>query len=472
MAVDLEIPAQQVDIFASQYKKLTSNLQSGVIKPNGRNNARHLFVRFTGTKAQIGTWIKQQIAPKIVSTATQYDQSRLRETNLGLDGGLVVNFYLSADGYKKLGLDIERFADRAFKTGMKDQKGSKDALPSTWQAPYQGRVDAMVSFSDNSVTTANAAAQAMASTLAGVGTALVTEEGTVLRRPVGGGKSETIEHFGYFDGISNPIYTSRDLAADASATTSGPEWDPGAPLSLVLVTDPFASAADEAFGSFLVYRKLGQNNAAFEAGVAALAASLGSTAELAGAMIVGRFKDGTPVVEQNAPTPHLTASNHFNYDGDNDGFRCPVHSHIRKANPRGQTPLTSLSGERKRRITRRGIPYGKPLPNLVGSNVPSDPSLTAERGLLFLCFQRSIEKQFEFIQQTWVDNPNFPNVLDIFSKDGDDPLIGQDGDEGQKWPKVWGDKGAGKKRVNVESAVSLEGGEYFFAPSVAFIKAF
>jgi deferrochelatase/peroxidase EfeB len=146
-------------------------------------------------------------------------------------------------------------------------------------------------------------------------------------------------------------------------------------------------------------------------------------------MVVGRFKDGTPVLKANTPSPGPEVENDFNFEEDQEGFRCPVHSHIRKVNPRGTTPLTSLESERRRRIVRRGIPYGKPIPG-VADPADTDPNPEAPRGLLFMCFQQNIEEQFEFIQRTWVDNEHFSTgipTLGIFQKDtGDDPLIGQD----------------------------------------------
>ncbi len=468
MAVDLEKPAIQVDIESNDYADLLANLQANILKAHGRNNTRHIFIRFTAPEAAVKAWIRSAIATRVTSAKNQYDHLRQRKGNPGLDGGTVTGFFLSARGYELLGFDIARFTSRAFRLGMKDQNGSKDPHPSTWEPAFNGDIHALVTVADDSFATVNQAAQAIATSLAGVGTVLSIEEGTVLRRPVGATEFEPIEHFGYFDGISNPIFTSRDLISDAKKVRTGPEWDPGAPMSLVLAADPFADAAREPFGSYLVYRKLGQDVALFNQRVVALAGSLNVNPDLAGAMVVGRFKDGTPVVDHDVPTPGPKVPNDFNFDGDGDSFRCPAHAHIRKVNPRGTTPLTSLAGERKRRITRRGIPYGKPVPNLVEPGIPSDPDPAAPRGLLFLCFQHNIEKQFEFIQQTWVDNPAFPN---IFAGTGDDPLIGQDRDEGQKWPKIWGDKPAGKKRINVESAVTLKGGEYFFAPSIVFLEA-
>src|SRR6185369_11191026 len=76
--------------------------------------------------------------------------------------------------------------------------------------------------------------------------------------------------------------------------------------------------------------------------------------ELAGAMVVGRFEDGTPVTmsdearDENPP-------NDFNYTGD-AGSRCPFQAHIRKVNPRGSGP-GGLADERTHIMPRRGIPF-------------------------------------------------------------------------------------------------------------------
>ena len=129
--------------------------------------------------------------------------------------------------------------------------------------------------------------------------------------------------------------------------------------SLVLADDPFSADAD-AYGSYLVYRKLEQDYDAFSARVKALAADVPISEELAGAYVVGRFKDGTPISARDTPSPGLETDNHFVHSTDKKGLKCPMHAHIRKANPRGTTPKTKPADESARRITRRGIPYGKP----------------------------------------------------------------------------------------------------------------
>lgn len=465
MAVNLKRDAKDVNIEAGEYQPLLNNLQANILRPHGRNNVRHVFIAFTAGASAARAWLKAS-ATKITTARQQYDQIKAREANPGFDGGTVFGLYLSAAGYRALDLDPDELGS-TFERGMKNR--GKDPEPATWEAPFQREIHAMVAVADTSFTVANEQAQAVAASLAGVGEVLLVQEGTTLRRPTTPGKTEPVEHFGYFDGISNPIFTARDLEREKETMKIGDEWDPTAKMVRVLRDDPFTNVED-AFGSFLVYRKLHQDIGLFEQRLTALAGQIPMSEELTGAMLVGRFKDGTPVVAKSAPIGDFSVTNDFNYFVEKANFKCPAHAHIRKVNPRERVPVPDLLGEgRKRRITRRGIPYGKPVPGLVEASIPSDPNRSADRGLLFLCFQANIKTQFEFIQRDWVDEPNFPNV--VGSSTGYDPLIGQDSDDGQRWPKEWGNSNAGRERISFQSAVTLKGGEYFFAPSIAFLEA-
>ena len=491
MAIDLKTPAKQVLIDSPEYAPLLQNLQGNALKSHGRNESRHVFLRFTGGHANIRAWIRTHVAPRVLTAAAQRAQSAA-----GGDGGLVMLFYLSAEGYRYLGLDPKELKSEAFRKGMKDQRSAlldelverdnKDPKPSTWEAGFQSVIHAMVSLADDQKQDQTRLLNALSllrGQIAGLADILLVDEGRALRRTVREGtplaSPEPIEHFGYFDGISQPLFTAEDLQKYKDDLKGDPEtgWDPGAPLSMLVERDPFTQTED-AYGSYLVYRKLHQDVGAFKRREDALEAAVDLPDELGGAMAVGRFEDGTPVVISNRPGHAYT--NDFVYKSgdaakslDPHGWRCPAHAHIRKVNPRGTTPATSFEDERKRRITRRGIPYGKPIPG-ISDAAQTDPDLSADRGLLFMCYQANIEKQFEFIQRTWVDNPNFPtNVFNLpFKKDtGDDPLIGQNKNEPQRWPNTWGDEDAGRTKFNFEGAVTLKGGEYFFAPSVAFLSA-
>lgn len=484
MAIDLKKPASQVSIDDPAYAPVFANLQGNILKAHGRNCAWQVFIRFIGPQDRIREWIRNDIAPNLFTAEKQYEQGRRPKDT---DGGLVTLFFLAAPGYRHLGLDPEALRSTPFRRGMKDRRdglsdligtNNKDPKPATWEPGFQSEIHAMVAFANDEDVTPRLgdALAALEEQLSGIAEILTVEKGKVLRRPIRSTAAtddfEPIEHFGYFDGISQPLFTHEDIDTyyrKGRGGARGVGWDPGASLDLVLVEDPFAPVP-EAYGSYLVYRKLAQDYDLFQRRVAACATALGTDAALAGAMVVGRFQDGTPVVDSK--TAGADYKNDFVFDEDDeDGFRCPRHAHIRKVNPRGTTPFTSSRDERERRIVRRGIPYGKPHPDIDPDTSDTERGAT-DRGLLFMCFQASIKKQFEFIQRTWVDNPNFPvSLLNPFAKDtGDDPLIGQDADETQRWPKVWGDENAGRKSFNFEAPVTLKGGEYFFAPSKAFLQ--
>ncbi len=90
-------------------------------------------------------------------------------------------------------------------------------------------------------------------------------------------------------------------------------------------------------------------------------------------------------------------------------------------------------------------------------------------GLLFMSFQKSIQNQFEFIQRNWVNNANFPQ-----SGDGLDPIIGQNGSDNistGKYAVSYNDTTTLEEK-SFDHFVTMKGGEYFFAPSIPFLKSF
>ena len=227
--------------------------------------------------------------------------------------------------------------------------------------------------------------------------------------------SGDIEHFGYRDGISQPLMIAQDAAAEVAAR-GDKHWDPSAPLSLALVAEDETATT---FGSFMVFRKLEQDVAAFRRKLDEQARASGVAADTLGAMAVGRHRDGTPLVPTGA-APGADA-NDFAYDQDATDAQCPFHAHIRKTNPRGDlsrrpdAPLP-LEVERRFRIVRRGTTYGA-RPDLDGSGDPPSGGV----GLLFMCFDSSL-RQFA-IQQEGADRNAF-----AFASVGVDPLIGHNPD--------------------------------------------
>ncbi len=236
---------------------------------------------------------------------------------------------------------------------------------------------------------------------------------------------------------------------------------PRASLDIILVKDN--NGGDDSYGSYLVYRKLEQNVKKFREQMRALANHLQIENDLAGAFIVGRFSDGTPVTLSDKPINKTapTVTNNFNYDQDTTAMKCPFHAHIRKTNPRGDTGRIEssinfdddLQTERRHRIARRAVSYGE-------NNIAKEPETGS--GMLFMCFQSNIENQFNFLQFRWANPNNFVQV-----NVGADPVIGQPQGT-QKWPKQW-DKPE-TQEWKFELCVNMKGGEYFFAPSISFLK--
>jgi deferrochelatase/peroxidase EfeB len=160
--------------------------------------------------------------------------------------------------------------------------------------------------------------------------------------------------------------------------------------------------------------------------------------------------------------PQRKLENDFLYSkSDPKGNRCPFSAHIRKTNPRGDSG-TPFSQERMRRIARRGITYGDPAP----PNGELDTLPITGVGLLFQCCQSNLEKQFEHLQHQWASNAQFPKP-----KTGKDPVIGQPASGSVRlldFPDPWG--GNSRAPFGFQSFVTMKGGEYFFAPSITFLR--
>jgi Dyp-type peroxidase family len=151
-------------------------------------------------------------------------------------------------------------------------------------------------------------------------------------------------------------------------------------------------------GTYLVFRQLAQDVQGFHADCEHGSIETGIEKERFAAMLVGRWQDGSPLIkspiEHDPALARQPASNDFDYSGDPYGERCPMGAHIRRANPRdslGDDPKDSLRIANRHRILRRGRPYC------------SD----AERGLHFVCLNADIVRQFEFVQQNWINDATF-----------------------------------------------------------------
>jgi len=223
-------------------------------------------------------------------------------------------------------------------------------------------------------------------------------------------------------------------------------------------------------GSYLVARQLRQDVAGFwqYCWAAALAERAPDAAERArhiAARLVGRWPNGVPLVE--APEAERAAGaslNDFGFrDHDPDGLRCPFGAHIRRANPRDMLGESAEHAQREanlHRIVRRGRVFG---PKLAGSLPPPDDGV--ERGLYFVALNADISRQFEFIQQTWLNGGKSAGLS------GErDPLVGADGAdlEGAPISRRFSvpARPVRQRYEGLPKVVQVRGGEYFFLPGM------
>jgi len=132
---------------------------------------------------------------------------------------------------------------------------------------------------------------------------------------------------------------------------------------------------------------------------------------------------------------------------DPQGVRCPYGAHVRRANPReslspGSQDQIAISN--RHRILRVGRGY-----------LGEDGKTTS--GLMFMCLNGDLERQFEFVQQTWMGSTKF-HGLDAET----DPIAGRGlpGGDGFTIPTRRGPVGL----KALPQFVTLRGGGYFFLP--------
>ena len=458
--IDINLPLDLNDPEAFQF---LSRIQGNIIKGHGRDFTAHLILKMTGDQQTVKSRIAKFASEKVTSAAVAKQQT-LAWRAVKDKGEPFAMFLLAPDGYRYLGFSDDQlpgprndqFTDPShsqyFLLGMKGQSSVtgrryNDPPPSEWEPPYQQQIHAMVLLADDDVDRLIQSVRDTTESLAGVFELLTTERGKVLRDTFPRGRLD-IEHFGYQDGVSQPLMIREDIDREV-ARRGSTHWNPTAPLWLALVEEPGGAGG---FGSFMVFRKLEQNVKAFWDTLGQLSKQSGMAVEDLGAMAVGRFRDGTPAVPTTTIDP-TADPNDFHYDQDPAGAKCPFHAHIRKTNPRGDIPRiigAPAAFEKARRIVRRGITYGDRPDLSVGPETGV--------GLLFMCFQSNLD-QF-VIQQEGLDGNDF-----VKASVGVDAFIGQNT---AAVPQTWPSDGTVK--FTMANLVKMKGGEYFFAPSMAFLK--
>jgi Dyp-type peroxidase family len=481
---------------------LLSDLQANILKGHGRDHTANIFVSFDGMQPQEIAVLLTDLSFAVTSALDQL-RAAAAFKSAGVSGGRVACVFLSAGAYAKLGSNSPP-ADAAFNDGMRVRgrvdpltfpsipgvpfAGLNDEPPAAWEvggpwAPGKPLPDAMVLIADDDAELVATATASLKATIREAGARVLgVDIGLAQRRRQSNGgpvKGEGIEHFGYVDGRSQPLFLQEDIDANQQveqpkATDAGdpwPLWQEAFLPSQFIVADP-AKRTKFACGSYFVYRKLEQDVEAFKRHERQLAGWLKEVKddrERAGAMVVGRFEDGTPVVLHGRAVSG-DPTNNFNYDGDQNGQLCPFRGHIRKTNPR----TTGDNRERRRIMARRGITFGERAVRAEGADFPEDDRPSGGVGLLFMAYMNDISEQFEFTQAAWAGNVDFPPG----SSAGIDPVIGQrpnqPGTPNVSWldchPAVGGQGPALTADYDFKTAVRLIGGDYFFAPAISFLQ--
>jgi deferrochelatase/peroxidase EfeB len=240
-------------------------------------------------------------------------------------------------------------------------------------------------------------------------------------------------------------------------------------------------------GSFVVYRKLQQDVAGFWRFLQRESIRRRGEPDPVfmvwlAAKMVGRWPSGAPLVlAPEAGERNRAPSDDFLYaETDPLGLACPLGAHIRRTNPRDQIrpsgPAESLDMSARHRLLRRGRVYGAPLFDPMLLDYPDLPETRQtlldladddqRRGVHFFSVNASIKRQFEFVQQAWVNNPRFNGLVD-----NRDPL-GGDNDPNAPIPSVMLVPGrpAGLRTAPLPRFITVRGGLYLFMPSLTALR--
>lgn len=395
----------------------------------------------------------------------------------------------SAEGLRALGMDdatLRTFA-REFMEGMTEPHRARHILndrdesaPEKWRWGGKDTHIALLLFARDDATLAQQHAELRA------GFSGVTETHLLDTYSFEGAK----EHFGFNDGIAQPIMEGLSRKGPPENTIAAGEFVLGYPngYGKLPLTPKVPEARDPAGtlprmrfedgvhadlgrnGSYLVFRQLSQDVRAFwkfvdRATCMADGKSDHDARTRMAAKMVGRWPSGAPLTLcPTADDPEQATRDDFGYRAtDEHGHGCPIGSHIRRTNPRDAlegTPEDAVVVSNRHRILRRGRPYGAP----VSRSLDVDEILNAEEeqgevGLHFICLNTDISRQFEFVLHTWINNPKFGGLYSDA-----DPIMGRHDANGGTFT-IQGDP-VRQRVTNLEKFVEVRGGEYFFLPGL------
>jgi Dyp-type peroxidase family len=307
------------------------------------------------------------------------------------------------------------------------------------------------------------------------------------------------EHFGFRDGIAQPLLEGLDKPGAPSNRVRTGEFILGYPneynqYPISPLLDPsmdpagiLSQSASQAElrdlgrnGSYLVFRQLSQHVHRFWNFLHQATKNPDGTSNheamirLASKM-VGRWPSGAPLM--NSPdrdNPALQDDDSFGYHHvDPYGYRSPISSHTRRTNPRDMLEprpgsQRSIDLGNRHRIIRRGRAYGRPIAESMDPvELLNSGDDNQDRGLHFLCFNTTIGRQFEFIQQTWANSKKFAGLYDDA-----DPLIGDHDPQENGYTGTFTVPAppVRKRITGIPRFVQTKGGAFFFMPGIRALR--
>jgi Dyp-type peroxidase family len=413
----------------------------------GFNTNVEVFVGLTANRdrtREAASWLVDR-APE-VSTVVDVREQRRQIKPLALDGlGRPLAWTclgIGSDFIQAIREDFFAY-DEAFLLGLINRAPLLGDLtnPSGWTVGKpEAPLDVLLIIASNDEAAASKRADELIVSAAAAGLSCTYQE--VARRLA------DREHFGFRDGISQPQVRDFDVGGDIGAGHFVFGYERAAGTGAYYPTgDPNGFLKN---GSFMVFRRLAQDVAAFESFCASEAAALSTkwpslNQEQLAALLVGRWPSGAVAdISMNSDPGTQANENGFDFANDIAGAGCPFGAHIRKVNPRlGPRDVVDVP-----RILRRGIPFGPEFAR----------DAHAERGLAFVSFQTSIRDQFEFLTTSWMNDDSRPS-----GGAGHDLLVGRS--IGQRAMPINCSHGPVTVADGGMQWITPTGGGYLFAPS-------
>jgi deferrochelatase/peroxidase EfeB len=468
------------------------------------SHAAYLFVQFHDAR-RAQRWL-ERVAPA-VTTARPWPKTASGEK---LKPSVALNIAFTIDGLSALGVpspDLCTFPAE-FQEGIAREHRSRilgdtqESDPAEWElgGTTQPPIHALVIIHAVSASALESACESQRRLLAEAAGGVVELPGSMQSgyRPDG-----DYEPFGFHDGIGQP-----SIAGISGEGTPTGEFILGylnhygnVPPTPVVPAELDANAIlpslDNPYhvsrlrdlglnGSYVVYRKLQQDVAGFWQFLRCEADRTGGDVDPCrmvwlAAHLVGRWPSGTALMlSANADDSRQRDRNDFFYRDDPDGVSCPLGAHIRRTNPRNDIKpypaAESLSMSEAHRLLRRARVFG---PALFDPTVLADPTSAAcraaivalvddgrVRGIHFFCVNASIRSQFEFVQQTWCNNPRFGGL-----NDNKDPIIGANDRVGEPSSHMTIPGESRQWRTApLPRFVTVRGGAYLFMPSMRALR--